>query len=82
MQSISNIVMTLNNNSFTINPLSKIDHVHLRVSNLQESVNFYQLILGFKLLTKNQIIRIPLYLRLLMITIVMKRRQHLHHYLL
>lgn len=44
--------MTPNNNSFTINPLSKIDHVHLRVSNLQESVNFYQSILGFKLLTK------------------------------
>ena len=39
-----------NNNdpSFAINPSLKIDHVHLRVSNLKESVNFYQSILGFR----------------------------------
>ena len=34
-----------NNPSFAINPSLKIDHVHLRVSNLKESVNFYQSIL-------------------------------------
>ena len=39
-----------NNNSFTVNPSLKIDHVHLRVSDLEESVNFYQSILGFKIL--------------------------------
>ena len=44
--------MILSNGSFTISPLSKIDHVHLRVSNLQESVNFYQSILGFEVLIK------------------------------
>ena len=39
-----------NNNdpSFAINPSLKIDHVHLRVSSLKESVNFYQSILGFR----------------------------------
>ena len=31
-----------NNNSFAINTSLKIDYVHLRVSNLKESVNFYQ----------------------------------------
>lgn len=44
--------MTLSNGSFIISPLSKIDHVHLRVSNLQESVHFYQSILGFRILEK------------------------------
>jgi catechol 2,3-dioxygenase len=39
-----------NNPSFTINSLLKIDHVHLKVSNLKESVDFYQSILGFKVL--------------------------------
>jgi len=34
-----------NNNSFAINTSLKIDHVHLRDSNLKESVNFYQSIL-------------------------------------
>jgi catechol 2,3-dioxygenase len=38
------------NSSFVINPSLKIDHVHLRVSNLKESVNFYQSILGFRVL--------------------------------
>jgi catechol 2,3-dioxygenase len=38
------------NNSFAIDPSLKIDHVHLRVSNLNESVNFYQSFLGFKVL--------------------------------
>jgi len=36
------------NNSFTINPSLKIDHVHLRVTDLQESAKFYQSILGFR----------------------------------
>jgi catechol 2,3-dioxygenase len=44
--------MTLSNGSFIISPLSKIDHVHLRVSNLKESVHFYQSILGFEVLGK------------------------------
>src|SRR3954451_6515584 len=39
-----------NNSSFVINPSLKIDHVHLRVSNLKESINFYQSILGFRVL--------------------------------
>ncbi len=38
------------NDSFIINPTLKIDHVNLKVSNLKESVNFYQSILGFKVL--------------------------------
>ncbi len=38
------------NDSFTINPALKIDHVNLKVSNLKESVNFYQSILGFRVL--------------------------------
>ena len=37
-----------NNNSFAINTSLKIDYVHLRVSNLKESVNFYQSILFFR----------------------------------
>ena len=39
-----------NNSSFIINPSLKIDHVHLKVSNLKESINFYQSILGFRVL--------------------------------
>ncbi len=39
-----------NNSSFIINPSLKIDHVHLRVSNLKESLAFYQSILGFRIL--------------------------------
>ena len=51
--------MSINNNynsdnSFTINPSLKIDHVHLKVSNLQTSVNFYQSILGFKVLKEQE----------------------------
>jgi len=44
-----------NNNSFAINTSLKIDHVHLRVSNLKESVNFYQSFLGFKVLKDDSI---------------------------
>ena len=32
---------------FVSNPSLKVDHVHLRVSNLQDSINFYKFILGF-----------------------------------
>ena len=39
-----------NSNSFTINPSLKIDHVHLKVSNLKESLAFYQSILGFSVI--------------------------------
>ncbi len=38
------------NNSFTINPSLKIDRVHLNVSNLKESLAFYQSILGFSVI--------------------------------
>jgi catechol 2,3-dioxygenase len=41
------------NNSFTINPSLKIDHVHLRVSDLKESAKFYQSILGFRVLKED-----------------------------
>jgi catechol 2,3-dioxygenase len=41
------------NKSFTINPSFKIDHINLRVSNLKESINFYQSILGFKVLEES-----------------------------
>jgi catechol 2,3-dioxygenase len=40
------------NGSFIASPLLRIDHVHLRVSNLKKSVGFYQSILGFKVLEK------------------------------
>jgi catechol 2,3-dioxygenase len=39
-----------NNKPFTINPYLKIDHVHIRVSNLKEALAFYQGILGFRVL--------------------------------
>ncbi len=32
-----------------INPKLKIDHIHLKVSNLEKSLKFYQFILGFKI---------------------------------
>ena len=51
-----------NNNSFAINPSLKIDHVHLRVSNLKESVNFYQSILGFRVLKEKSTTKILLFL--------------------
>lgn len=37
-------------NNFIANPSLKIDHVHLKVSDLQNSIDFYQSILGFKVL--------------------------------
>ena len=37
-------------NRFIASPSLKIDHVHLKVSNLQNSIDFYQSILGFKIL--------------------------------
>ena len=40
------------NGSFVAAHLLKIDHVHLRVSNLKKSIDFYQSILGFKVLEK------------------------------
>jgi catechol 2,3-dioxygenase len=46
------VMHRVSNDSFIINPLSRIDHVHLRVSNLQESINFYQSILGFEVLVR------------------------------
>ena len=42
--------MNINNDPFIINPSMKINHVHLKVSNLPESINFYKSILGFKVL--------------------------------
>ncbi len=42
--------MSTNNDSFIINPSLKIDHVHLRVSDMQKSIKFYQSILGFRVL--------------------------------
>ncbi len=44
--------MSLNNVSFIANPSLKIDHVDLKVSKLEESVSFYQSILGFRILKK------------------------------
>ena len=35
---------------FVSNPSLKVDHVHLKVSNLQDSINFYKSILGFGVL--------------------------------
>ena len=41
-----------NDDSFISNPSLKIDHVHLKVSNLENSIHFYQSILGFKVMDK------------------------------
>jgi catechol 2,3-dioxygenase len=45
-------IMNSPNGSFIASPLLRIDHVHLRVSDLIKSVDFYQSILGFKVLEK------------------------------
>jgi catechol-2,3-dioxygenase len=52
-------IMNSPNGSFITSPLLRIDHVHLRVSNLIKSVEFYQSILGFKVLEKNMMETIP-----------------------
>jgi catechol 2,3-dioxygenase len=39
-----------NGEAFISNPSLKIDHVHLKVSNLKKSIHFYQTILGFKVM--------------------------------
>lgn len=46
----SNNSINPEDNSFIANPSLKIDHVHLKVSNLQNSIDFYQSILGFRVL--------------------------------
>jgi catechol-2,3-dioxygenase len=38
------------NHIFTANPSLKLDHVYLKVSDLQNSIDFYQSILGFRVL--------------------------------
>lgn len=40
-------------NRFIANPSLRIDHVHLKVSNLQNSIDFYQSILGFRMVQKS-----------------------------
>lgn len=45
-------IMNSPNGHFVANPSLRIDHVHLRVSNLKKSVDFYQSILGYKVLEK------------------------------
>jgi len=43
--------MNLDNpNEFIASPSLRVDHVHLKVSNLQESIDFYHSILGFSVL--------------------------------
>lgn len=55
--------MSLNSDTFIADPSLKIDHVHLKVSKLDQSVNFYQNILGFKILkeeyNKNTVLLAP-----------------------
>lgn len=40
-------------NSYTIPPNTRIGHVHLKVSNIKNSIDFYCGILGFELTTMN-----------------------------
>lgn len=40
----------INDDSFISNPSLKIDHLHLKVTNLENSIHFYQSILGFKVI--------------------------------
>ena len=40
-------------NIFIADPSLKIDHVHLKVSDLQKSIDFYRSILGFRVLENN-----------------------------
>ena len=40
-------------NGFIANPSLRIDHVHLKVSNLQDSIDFYESILGFRMVEKS-----------------------------
>jgi catechol 2,3-dioxygenase len=48
-----NITMNMEDDPFLINSSMKINHVHLKVSNLQESIDFYKSILGFKVLKED-----------------------------
>ena len=45
--------MSMDDMHFVINSSMKINHVHLKVSNLSESINFYKSILGFKILKED-----------------------------
>jgi catechol 2,3-dioxygenase len=45
--------MSIDDNPFLINSSMKINHVHLKVSNLSKSVNFYKKILGFRILKED-----------------------------
>ena len=74
-----------NNPSFAINPSLKINHVHLRVSNLKESVKVFQSILGFRNLKEKSNTKI------VFLTYTenntnndtdsVKKRKEIHHYL-
>ena len=45
--------MSMENDPFVIHPSMKINHVHLKVSNLPDSINFYKSILRFKVLKED-----------------------------
>ncbi len=47
--STSRILMAMSNESHPIDPRVRIGHVHLKVANLDRSLQFYRDVLGFKL---------------------------------
>jgi len=47
------MIMSMDDDPYVINSSMNIDHVHLNVSNLSKSLNFYTSILGFRILRKD-----------------------------
>lgn len=51
----SNNSNSLKDNNFIADPSLKIDHVHLKVHDLQKSIDFYRSILGFRVLENSSV---------------------------
>ena len=51
----SNNSNSLEDNNFIADPSLKIDHVHLKVHDLQKSIDFYRSILGFRVLENSSV---------------------------
>ena len=73
--------MSMDDAPFVINSSMKINHVHLKVSNLSESLNFYKSILGFKILKEDVPLQKPEHATLKSVFIELTKKKNIWNYI-